>query len=100
MAFQPPDPERQGGGVDPVDGGDGSRFRQQAVQPRAAVEAVGAAVVDPADLSQASLKDVAEGGEGLGVERLGSDGSHQRFPIAKRRSSVPTMRTIGSSRSR
>ena len=65
MAFQPGYPERQGGGVDPVDGDDRGGFRQQAVQPGAAVEAVGAAFVDPADLAQARLDDVAEGGEGF-----------------------------------
>jgi hypothetical protein len=31
---------------------------------------------------------------------LGSDDVHRCLPTAKRRSSVPTMRTIGSSRSR
>ena len=80
-------------------------FGQQAVEPGGAVEAVGAAFVDPADLAQARLDDIAEGGEGfrregLRSQRLGSDDAHRCLPTAKRRSSVPTMRTIGSNISR
>ena len=98
MALQQGDPVGQVRGVDAVDGDGRRRVAHAAFQPADAVEPVGAPVVHPADGAQAGLDHLAERSECGGIQRAGGDrdAAHRLFPMAKRFSSVPTIRTKGS----